>query len=425
MPTSTTPNFNDLLKRYMPYSLLKSEMEKRVYFLSKVNKKTSYKGGIGDIPFKAGSASSYRYGKLVAANKITQSKYVMGQMNGYKEIWGAMKFLDQDLAKHDDPKQSFLEALLKELPDFIEGMKEQVSKALLNGPALATVTDVTDAATGVVVVDRPEMLEFGQYVQFGSVSALKSGYISSINFETKEITIVTAISDVDGESNPVDLTAVTPVLVGHTVRLEDGFTASQQFTSLPDQLLSFANGGTEELFGKNKARYPFLQAFNYDGSGFDANTNLELIFDAFSRTKQIARMSNVNEVIMSFANLQLVMKSLEASTGGIGTGRQFTAGDTKVNAYGWTTIQVTGVKGSLLLVGINELRNDLIFGLDWSGIDLHSNGMFERRKSPSGNEYYEERTEDGFVYIVDIRFFGELVVSKPSYQFVIHSIPTV
>ena len=420
--SDTTANFNEMLKRWMPYSLLKSEMEKRVYFLSKVNKKPSYKGGVGDIPFKAGAASSYRYGKLVNASKITQSKYVMGTINGYKEIWGAMKFLDQDLVKHDDLKQSFLEALVKELPDFVDGLKEQVSRALLNGPSLTAVTDITNAATGVIKVARPEMLEYGQYVQIGATTALHDGWVAAIDYNTKEVTIVTDMADVDAGTNLVDLTAGTTVSNGHTLRLEDGFNTSLHFTSLPQQLLSAVNGGEALHFGKSKVKYPFLQAYNHDGSGIAAADALETIFEAWGRTKQIARMSNITEVIMSFANLQNIMKELEAPSTGIGTGRQFTAADTKVNAYGWTTIQVTGVKGSLTLVGVNELRNDLMFGLDWRGIDLHSNGLFERRKSPSGNEYYEERTEDGFVYIVDIRFFGELVVSIPANHFVIHGI---
>jgi hypothetical protein len=269
------------------------------------------------------------------------------------------------------------------------------------------------------------MLEYGQYVQIGSTTALHSGWVAAIDYNTKEVTIVTDMSDVDAETNLKNLTAGTTVSVGHTLRLEDGFTTSLHFTSLPQQLLSAVNGGEVFHFGKSKVKYPFLQAYNHNGSGIGAADALETIFEAWGRTKQIARMSNITEVIMSFANLQNIMKELEAPSTGIGTGRQFTAADTKVNAYGWTTIQVTGVKGSLTLVGVNELRNDLMFGLDWRGIDLHSNGLFERRKSPSGNEYYEERTEDGFVYIVDIRFFGELVVSIPANHFVIHGITIV
>lgn len=423
--TETTTDFNAMLKRYMPYKLLKAEVEKRSYFLQKVNKKSNYKGGVMDIPFKAASASSFRYGKLIASTKITQSKYVKGLLQGYKEIWGAMKFYDHDLNRHPDAAQSFLESLLKELPDFAEAMKERVSQALLNGPALTEVTDVTNAATGIIKVKRPEMLELGQYVEIGATTAKKTGYVSTININDGSILIVTAISDVDAGTNPVDLSAVTAVVVGDSLRLEDGFDATLQFTSLPEQVLSEANGGSALLFGKSKVKYPFLQAYNHDGSGIAAGNILSTIFNAFSATKRIGKTANPTEVIMSYTNLQNAMAELEdVTTGanGIGSGRQFTAGDTKANAYGWTTIQVTGVKGVLTLVGINELRDDVIFGLDWRGIDLHSNGMFERRKSPSGNEFYEERTEDGFVYIVDIRFFGELVVSMPSYQFVIHSI---
>jgi len=423
MSTTTTTGFNAMLKRYMPYSLLKAEVEKRIYFLNKVNKKTNYKGGTGDIPFKAGHASSFRYGKLVASASITQSKYIMGTMTGYKEIWGAMKFLDHDLNKHDNAAESFIEALLKELPDFAEGMKERVSQALLNGPQLAKVTGITDADEGHIQIDRPEMLEYGMYVEISVGGTIhKTGYVAAIDFNTNDVTIVTAITDVDASTNPVDLTAATTVAVNDILTLEGGSDSTLQFTSIVDQLLSATNGGSATLFGKSKVKYPFLQAYNHSGSAIASANILSTIFDAFGRTKAIAKLGNPSEVLMSYKNLQNAMKELEATGTGVGTGRQFTAGDTKVNAYGWTTIQVTGVKGMVTLVGINELRDDVILGLDWSGIDLHSNGMFERRKSPSGNEYYEERTEDGFVYIVDIRFFGELVVSKPSYQFIIHTI---
>ena len=62
------------------------------------------------------------------------------------------------------------------------------------------------------------------------------------------------------------------------------------------------------------------------------------------------------------------------------------------------------------------------FGGKYRIIDLHSNGFIERISDANGNEFYTTRTTEGYYYITDIRFFGELVVSMPSYQFVIHSI---
>ena len=79
--------------------------------------------------------------------------------------------------------------------------------------------------------------------------------------------------------------------------------------------------------------------------------------------------------------------------------------------------------GAVVAVGINEMESDSIKILDWRGIDLHTNGLFERHKDINGNEYTVDRDPaKGFSYISDTRMFGELVVSKPSYQGTIYGI---
>lgn len=425
--TETRSDLNAMLKRFNPYNILKDEMIKRTYFIEKVTKNSNYMGGVMDIPFQAAKGSSYRMGKLVAAADITQSKYVKGKVEGYKEIWGALKFYDHDLQRHKSVEQSFVAKLLDEIPEFIDGMKEKVSLAMLSGPAYIIVTDITGAATGNLIVDRPELLEIGQYSEIGDTAANKAGYISRINMNTGAIVVVTSITDVDAGTNPVDLTAATTVAIGDSLRIKDGFDTSLQFADMPSQLLSAANGGSATQFGKNKAQYPFLQSFEEDGSTDIASGKmLGFLFDTLVKHKRIGKKANITELIMSQKNLGNAMKELEwmAATNTVGTGRQFTATDSKVTAFGWQSIDVATVTGQKLkLVGINEMRDDLIFGLDWSGVQMYSNGMFDMRKSPkTGDYFYEERTEDGFVYIVDVRFFGELVVSRPSYQFVIHSI---
>ena len=428
--TTTTSTLNSMLKEYLSYDLLKTEVEKRSYFIQKAQKKTGYKGGVMPIPFEAGQASSFRYGKLITGNKITRSKYVKGFLNGYKEIWGALKFDDHDLKRHDDPKQSFVGALLKEVPKFAEGMKELVSKAFFNGPDLTIVTDVTNAATGVLGVARPEMLEYGQLVEIAQSTesvASQIGYISEIDIDAKTITVVTTMADVDTGSGAVDLTLVhvptarKAITNGASLRIEDGFIADLQFSNIADQLLSAANGGSTQLFGLTKKKYPFLQAINADGSGLATGGDLlDKIFDTYTKAQTIGKLSNPNEVVMSFKNLASVQLALEK--GQFGNGRDYTANDRKVTAFGWTSIEVAGIKGSLTLVGVNEMRDDMVYGLDWRFIDIHSNGMIEKVVDANGNEFYTERSDEGYSYIVDIRFFGELVVSKPSYQFVINHI---
>jgi hypothetical protein len=416
--TTTTANFNELLKRYMPYSLLMEEAIKRDYFFQKVEKDNNWKGGNMDVPFKGAKSSSYRFGALVNEAAITKTKYAIGEVSGYKELWGAMVFEDADLNKHDNLEQSFIKIIPDQIEEFIDGMKEKVSGALMNGANFATVTSA-GTALGVVGVDRPERFEIGMYVDFGVVGTVnQSGWVALINMSTSELTIVTAMSDVDAVTNKVDLTATAgpldAVIVGNGVFIQGAITSGKSFTSLSSQLLSLANGGTANLFGISKLKFPFMQAANFDGAAIDKTNILAKIFDFYNETRRIGKGAPT-EILMSFKNLASCMALLEAS-------RDYLAKDSKASVYGWTEIEVVGVKGKLTLVGINELDDDKMYILDWRGIKLHTNGMFERRKSPSGNEYYEVRAESGFKYIVDIRFFGELIVSRPSYQGIIYNV---
>ena len=423
--TVSSSQLNSLYKEYLTYDVLMKEVVDRSYVLQKVNKKNGWKGGPIPVPFEAAEASSFRMGSLIAQDSITETKYVRGLVENYKEIWGALKFNYHDLQKTGDLKQSFAQSILKELPRFAETLKTLISHFLLNGPDITKITDITDAATGIVKVARPELLKIGQYVEIGGATKKKGVYVGAININTFEVTCVTAITDVDALTNPVDLTAATAVIVGDTFRIEDGFNSDLQFTSLPQQLLSAANGGLATHFGKSKARYPFLQAYNHNGSAIAAGNILTTIFDAWARCQAIGANANVDSIMMSYRNLSWAMKELEAGggAGGIGKGRQFTAGDRKVSAYGWSEIKVMGINGKeLTLVGINEMRDDYIIGCDWRYVDLHTNGMVERVTSPDGNEFYTVRAENGYYFISDVRFFGELVVSMPSYQFIIHGI---
>lgn len=417
--TDTTANFNEMLKRYMPYTLLMEELVKRDYFIQKVDKDNNWKGGNMDVPFKGAKASSYQFGSLVDVNDITKVKYAIGEVSGYKELWGAMSFHDHDLQKHGDLQQSFIKIIPDQIEEFVDGMKEKASGSLMNGAHFASVTGIVSANVGILKVDRPERFEIGMFVQIGVVGTVsQSGWVSSINMGTGNITIVTALSDVDAGTNPVDLTdgtgPLTPVAGTDKFFIKGAATSGKSFTSLASQLLSAANGGSAAIFGVTKLKFPFTQAANFDGASIDATNILAKIFDFYNETRRIGKGAPT-EILMSYKHLASVMVLLEAS-------REYLAKDSKASVYGWTEIEVVGVKGKLTLVGINELDDDKMYILDWRGIKLHSNGMFERRKSPSGNEYYEVRASTGFQYIVDIRFFGELVVSRPSYQGVIYNI---
>lgn len=432
--TDTNLDFNYMLKRYMPYSMLFEEVTKRDYFLGKVPKDQNWKGGELEVPFMGAHASSISYGELTAEAEINEDKPVLGHVSGYKEIWGAMVFNDHDLARHDSLEQSFLKILPDRLEAFIGRMKEAVSINLLNGThtvsfLIGGASGTTDGvlATGICQVDRPARLTIGQYLELGvvGVAPKQVAYVRKINISTKEVTFninkdLTVIT-------PPDLSVATGVALasGDKAFVKGAITTGKGFTSLKDQLLSAANGGSTTLFGIDKLDYPHLQAVNVDGSSITANNILDVLFTAFNTTRELGK-GTPTDLIMSFKNLGSAMRELELG-GSSGSNKTFGKGnfkavDTRINAFGWTEIDVTGVKGSLTIVGVQEMDDDIIYMMDWRGVKLHSNGFFERRTAPDGKQFYETRSPNGYKYIIDNRFFGELVVCKPSHCGVIYGI---
>jgi hypothetical protein len=96
----------------------------------------------------------------------------------------------------------------------------------------------------------------------------------------------------------------------------------------------------------------------------------------------------------------------------------------KSNLYGWAEVEVGSVGGQILkLVGVQECDDDVIFFLDWDSVTFYSNGLFRRRKAPDGKEYFEARATTGYTYILDHCLFGDLVVTAPWKNAILHSIP--
>lgn len=449
-----------MLKEYLPYEMLFEELIKRDYLLTKVDKDQSWKGGELSVPFMGGKASSFAYGQLTAVDDITEDRPVRGKVTEYREIWGSMIFHQKDLDTHTDMAQSFLKILPDRLEDFIERMKEAVSINLLNGPHFDIIDFAGSAnlAIGKIKVKRISRFQLGQYVELGELDEgadtgnLKyAGYVRSIDVDTEEIelvaekdvfTTVPAATLIDftahavigeelaatdrvylrgvlGEATPLPIDAA-----GENPQAGVLNTVRRGFTSLRSQLLSNANGGSANLFGIPKTTYPHLQAVQVNGSGILTDM-LGGVFDANLKIRQLGK-GNPTDAIMSYSNLAIAMKQLEEGAGGaVGTntrGRQFTATDTKVNSYGWTEVTISGFGGSLTFVGVHEMDDDAIYLMDWRSLKMFSNGFFERRQAPDGKEYYEERTTAGYKYVIDTRFYGELVLSKPSHCGVIHTL---
>lgn len=417
--TNTTTSFSAMLNEFLPNDLLKEELIKRSWILNNVERDDTWLGGDLVVPFKAAGASSIKMGSLTAADDIAEDNYQRGKVEDYQEIWGSMIFNEADLQQHGKiSEQNFLKILPDTVDEFMEYMKEVASSQMHNASYFATVTDATNAATGVLVVDYPERFVIGQKVTLDDGDSNQASfYVTAINLNTKEVTIATA----RGGST---YTGVSDYSVDQSARFYyDGVlvagTVTNKFTSLRDALLSNANGGSANLYGKSKVAYPYLQAINVDGSDITAVNILEKLFDAYSTVRQRAR-GKANKIVMSLKNFGSCMKAVELQKGAYKT----LPNTMKATEFGWSEIQIMSVTGELLtLVGVQEMDNDVIFFLDLTSMKFYSNGFFKKRVDPDdGKEFYTVRNTTGYQYIVDICCFGDLVVHRPGVNGILYSI---
>jgi hypothetical protein len=412
---ATNRDFSSMLNQYLPLDLLKNEYMKRDYLMSKVNMDESWKGGDLIVPFEGQHASSVEFGALAAADDISKYDYVRGSITTQPEVWGSLIFQHRDLIQHDGkiPESTFLRILPSQVDSFMTYLKMAVSVHLLGGPHFAKVTDATDAATGIMIVDRVDRFALSQKVSLDDDNdTAATYYVIAVNVNTKAVTL--SATRGGGAAN------VSTYTVAQNAKFYHPGAQASGMTSLRSQLLSLANGGSANLFGVEKVDYPFLQCPNISGSTVSATNILDKIFDAYTQRMILGKGGKAPEVLMSFKHFGSVLKLLENQKGQYNV----VPNSRSANTYGWAEISVGAVGNQTLkLVGVQECDDDLIYFLDWDGITFYSNGLFKRRRAPDGKEYFESRATTGYSYILDHCLFGDLVCTAPWKQAVLHSIP--
>lgn len=409
---ATTRVFQTMLNEFLPNDLLKEELIKRDWILQNVEMDNSWLGGTLVVPFKGAGASSVAFGALTAANDIAQDSYVRGQVTTQPEAWGTLYFDHRDLMEHSKVSvQNFLKMLPDQIDEFIDYMKMVVSLSFLNGTYFAKAT-VDGDASGNLTVDRIERFVIGQKVSIDDDnSSPVTGYVRTIAVDTNVVTFYDARTG----GSVVNLSTYT---VAQNARCYFDGSQSSGFTSLKSSLLSSANGGSSTLYGVTKTAWPYLQSINVSGAASTPSSLLQDIFDAYVTIRNKGK-GNPDKVLMSYRNFGYVMTILEVGKGAYHIDQT----SMKVNAYGWQSVAVFGPKGRVELVAIQEMDDDACFFLDMRALKIYSNGGFRKRSSPDGIEYFEQRATTGYSYIVDVCFFGDLVLQRPSYCGILHSIP--
>ena len=413
MPTNR--DFNALLNEYLPLDLLKNEYMKRDYLMTRVNHDESWKGGQLIVPFEGQHASSVEFGQLAASSDISKYNYVRGTIASQPEAWGSLVFNHRDLIEHDGkiPESTFLKILPGQVDAMMTYFKMVMSVHLLGGPHFATVTDSTNADTGVFLVDRIDRFSLSQKLSLDDDnSTAAAAYVIAISIDGKSVTLSASRG-----GSAADFSAYT---LAQNAKMYHPGAQATGFTGLTSQLLSLANGGTTNLFGAAKTAYPFLQCPNISGAGISATNILDKIFDAYVQRMILGKGGKAPEVLMSFKHFGSILKLIEVQKGGYNV----VPNSRSTNAYGWAEIEIGSVAGQTLkIVGVQEVNDSVIMFLDWDSVTFYSNGLFKRRKAPDGKEYFESRATTGYSYILDHCLFGDLVCTAPWKNAILHSIP--
>jgi hypothetical protein len=408
---STLRTFGNMLNEYLTNDLMSEAFLKRDWFVQNVPKDNGWKGGTMPVPFYGTKATSIKMGGLTAGNDVSKHKYVRGEVSGYKEAWGTIRFEHGDILDHDGKvnEKSFLKILPRQIEDHADAMKEQMSKMLLTGPAACKLVAVANAATGVVQVDRIDRVSLDQKFQLKQGATQISVYVIAIDLNEDEVTL----SSTRGGAFLNLTTIAVPVAINDQLFYDGvlvGGSVVNAFANLKDSLLSAANGGTSSLYGQSKLLYPYLQAINVSGAAVTAANIAEELFRGYNTIRQKAR-GNANTVLMSFKHMGNIMNKIEQDKGPF----KVSAGSTNASLYGWTEITITSVKGTLKLVAIQEMDDDVIIYLDMEAVQYYSNGeLVRKRVAPDGKQYYEERAETGYSYLLDTAALGELVLHAPT-----------
>ena len=415
MATLVNSSFQSMLNEYLPNRMIMEELVKRDWFLSNLEIDNGWQGSKIIVPFKGAGASSVEFGQLADVADISQSQYVRGSIDSYVEAWASLVFNHRDLldAEGKIPEATFLKILPGEVDSMVDYFKQVVSTSLGSGSHFAQLA--TDGQVGgTFEVDHIDRFQVGQkLVLDDSDSSPLTVYVIAINVNAATAGTGTVTVSLTRSGGAADVSAYT---VAAGAKCYHPGALAGAFTSIREVLLSAANGGSATVHGVSKLAWPVLQAVNINGSSVTASNILDKLFDGYTEVRRKAK-GNANTILMSFKHLGSVMKLLETQKGPFAVTKQPSA-----SIYGWTEIEITSVKGTLKLVGIVEMDDDVIMYLDLKSMVFRTRGGFRKRKSPEGKEYYEVRGTDGFKYVVDMCLFGQLEVNAPGHNAIMHSI---
>jgi len=411
---ATSRTFSAMLNEHLTTKLMNEELSKRCWFMDTVEMKTNWKSGTLPVPFMGSVASSISFGALTASNDIAEAEAVRGEVTSQPEAWLSLIFNQRDLQEHDGkiPESTFLDVLTDTMEPAMDLFKDQLSYQFLGGTSIVTVTDATDAASGLLVVDRIERCFKGQKLVLDDANtAAADVYITAVNLNTDTITVSATRGGAAFDASDYS------VAQGSKLYHQGGQAGT--FTSMKGALLSATNGGSSSLYGVTKVDHTHTQAINVSGADITASNILEKLFLFYVAVRKKNR-GKASKLVCSLKHWGSVMVSQQITKGAYRV-----VGEPKKSDYGWweTTIASSSNGESLVLCAVPEMDDDFITAFDPTSVKIQSNGGIKKHKTPDGNEFFVVRNTTGYQYIVDICFRGDAVWYGPGKNGILHSIP--
>lgn len=408
MSTSSTANLQEMLTQYLPHDLITEEFAKENFLWNMFEKDKSWKTGTEYVvPWEFAKPADLQMGGLVAEAD-------MGDLGIYKkaikstqpELWGALRFLQKDLEKYGDLKQSFLKILPGKINDFVDYMKFVVPCILLRGGAIATAT-ANGTVGGVLAVDRPQYLNLGQRIMIkDSDSVAVIGFIKTINMQTKEILVHNART----AGVAVDLSAYT---IAQKAKVFIPGADTENFETFEKYLLPAALGGSDSIYGVLKTSAPILQSQLFDGSAWSNSNVLDKMYDVYYDVKTLGKVKE-SEILVPYSVFKNCAKLMQAN-------KRFVEGK-KEAGYGFNKVTLIGAEGEMTITGMVDMPNDKIFMIAKEDFLVAGDKFFEKSKQADGNEFFTTRATTGYSHIVDIGARFDLIAKKLSSSACVHSL---
>lgn len=408
-----TQTFSGMLKNYRPVNILMDEVKKRDYMFRTVKKVQDWKGGRFQIPVNTAVASSVKFGSMTADTAIAEAEATLAYETSYLEIFQSLIFNQRDLDSSDNYEGSFIRAMMDTIDPAASYFKEVISHVMLLGSRIDALT-ADGTALGVAAVNFPERFERDQLVILKNSTPIAAEYyVIAIDLNAKTITVSATRGGAAADISAYTTALSSGIYFDGTINTGTGL-AQNTMNNLRDALLSSANGGSASLHNLTKADYKQWQAHNEDLSASTAETLLEDLFKAWVITSRKGR-GNPSEILISYDNFQHLVNSLE-------TNRRFTVSDLKAG-HGFSSVKITGPDGALQVTALREMDNDVAPIVDWNAFRLAGMRFFESVKNPkTGDPFFEKRASTGYQYVMDVKFYGNVIFYHPSYCGIGHSI---